>query len=347
MKRRLALPIIFIAAIAAAAGSTNVLAAPSPGATVHLKIASDGMSATYARTLAPYLAAALPDHPAVVVDAATGSDRALLNAFTAKAKADGSTVMIGRASVFNPLSRDVADALAETAKIKPIGGNADPGSAMIVAVDAFDRLYDNTQRPVTVGGDKPPDAGTETALWGIAYLNWNVHWRLDQPNTAALLKALDSGTIDMASLKDGPTVQNLTSGDRFQVLAQSGVAGKDGVEPRPEFLGPLFGDLIANEIVDDPHQQAYAYWHAYNQLDLIAALPAATPAATLEVFRTAFATASENAEFRAKLTLAGVTPLQQTADNVGGLLKTLQETPVNALAAFHDMAAKQGLDAGG
>jgi len=316
--------------------------------TVHLAIAQDDDAAIYARTLAPYLAKALPGQPAVVVDAAAGRDaRAALDVFVATAKSDGTTVLIDNTRPFNPLARDLQTALAEGATLVPIGGNASPGTALVVAVRAFDRLYDEQQPPVIVGGRNPPSPGAETALWGKAYLYWNVRWALAQANTDTLAKALDSGTIDMAALSNADTAQRLVASDRFQILCQSGMLQNGAIDLRPEFLGPLFGDLIANEITDETQNQAYDYWRTVSALGIVAALPQKTPSPIADAFKAAFATATDNPEFQAKFTIAGGLPTAQSAVSVAKMLTALVQSPPRARAAIRDMAAKQGLAAGG
>jgi hypothetical protein len=131
---------------------------------------------------------------------------------------------------------------------------------------------------------------------------------------------------------------------KFKILNQSGTLENGQLGARPEFSdAPIFPKLMEGKIKDPIAQKAFDYWLSINSMDKWLAVIGGTPAPIVETYRTAFTKMSVDPDFvnLGKKISEDFTPM--TYKDVEALVKTLADTPQEAIGHTSALMRKQGL----
>jgi tripartite-type tricarboxylate transporter receptor subunit TctC len=299
------------------------------------------------RIIATFLARYLPGKPSLIVRNVPGAEGiTAMNYVAQQAKPDGLTIVMGSASVADPMNYRQPNAQYDPAKFRLIGGVGRGGSVLIIDKQAAARLADKSAAPVIMGSNEAlPRNGMQMTVWGIAFLGWNAHWVSGYPGTNEVMLALDRGEVDMTATSNMFQLQKMLESGKNRPFYQTGsfVAGK--MTARAD-LGdlPLFSDAMAGKISDPLAAQAFKYWESLCSMDKWVALPPGTPDAVSAAYRAAFVQASSDPEFIAQGKRISDDFTPQSPADVDQLMTNLVETPTAATDYTKKLMRQQGLN---
>jgi hypothetical protein len=297
------------------------------------------------RVIARFLAKYLPGQPNVVVQNMPGANGVTaLNHFVNQTAPDGLTVVMAANAALDPMVYGTANVQYDTKSIRMVGGVGRGGSVLFMTKESEARLHDKSASPVNIGSIGPtPRPGIQPALWAIEYLGWNAKWIKGYPGTDQVMIALDRGEVDLTATSNIFLIKDRIESKKVSVLFQTGTISDDKVVGRSD-LGdmPIFINLMKGKISDPGAQKAFNYWVALSGVDKCLGLPPKTPDEIVAAYREAFTKMSTDKEF---LDLGdkisdGFDPVK--AEDVEGFVKTLADTPPEALGYMADMMRKQG-----
>jgi tripartite-type tricarboxylate transporter receptor subunit TctC len=235
----------------------------------------------YGRTIGQHLLRHLPGNPRLIVVNQPGAGGVVaLNDWTKRAEPNGQFLTIGQQSQVDPDSLIRANAKYDPRSFHFLGGVASASQGLFVNKAAVGRLTAGSAEPVTMGiVGSTLRGGNYQALWGAAFLGWNVKWVRGYPATGEVLQALDREEIDMSSFSALKDANFLRQSGKFTVVCQGG-AWVDGKQAKSAWIGdaPFIGELLERKLKEDPQaRQAFDYWQNLTQIGIWLALPPNTP----------------------------------------------------------------------
>jgi tripartite-type tricarboxylate transporter receptor subunit TctC len=294
-----------------------------------------------ARLVSTFLEKYLPGHPTFVMRHMPGAQGVIaFNYVFQQTKRDGLTLMLGSNSAVNPLVFRKGNAVYDPAKFRHIGALGRGGTVLMINREAEKRLYDRSAAPVNYGVIDATRPSAQTAMWGAAFLGWNIKWVGGYRGGNDTTLALERGEVDMVTTGNLFLTQRLASTGRFKVQAQMGTLEEGKYVPRPEFSdAPVLHDLVHDKLDSDIARQAFAYWESAEGIDKWVALSDGTSDDIVATYRDAFQKMVKDPEFVAmgkkisedlepmnyrdmemlSAQMAGVT--QATDDYITGLLR--------------------------
>ena len=347
MFTRLATALLVLAAALSASLAQTGVSFHGKTITMIIPSAPGGGTDTSGRLIAQYLVRFLPDQPALIAQNIPGAEGIVaLNYFVQQVAPDGLTITMGTSSLADPVYYRKSQSHFDPTTFEIIGGVGRGGTMLLINKDSEKRLYDKSLPPVIVGQlVGVPRSGMQSAAWGIQFLGWNAKWVVGYPGTNELMLALERGEIDMTATADFFEAQKIMKLGRFDVLAQSGSLIDGHYLPRPEFPdAPIFADLMAGKISDPVQAKAFAFWTGISAIDKWLALPPKTPAPYVEAYRAAFEQLMKNPEFVETGKNISEDFAPQLHQDVEGLLRTVGDTPPEAIDFTSAMLRRQGLE---
>jgi tripartite-type tricarboxylate transporter receptor subunit TctC len=333
--------------------SSTVRAATAPSfqgqsITMIIGFAPGGGTDASGRLIAQYLAKHLPGSPGVIVRNVPGADGlTALNYFVQQVKPDGLTITMGSSTQADPLFYRAPQSHYDPEKFEFVGGVGRGGTVLLIGSGALKRLADKSQPPVVMGAlGGVPRSGMLMTAWGIEYLGWNARWVLGYRGTNDLMIALDRGEVEMTSTANMFQINKLMQGGKFAILTQSGSLQDGQVVGRPDFGDtPIFSRQMEGKIKDPLAQKAFEFWRAQSSIDKWLALPPGTPKAIVDVYRDAYRALAADPEFveLGKRISEDFSPMSH--EDVESLIKTLAESPPEALSYTKVLLRKQGVQA--
>ena len=321
----------------AAAGSSPSAAAEDisfAGKTISRIIGNAAGSGTdiYGRTLARSLAQHLPGHPSIIVLNQPGASGLIAsNNWVKKSKPDGLSVTIGALTELDPGSLLRTRAAYDPSTFKYVGGLSAPSQALFINKDAVSRLHDKSAIPVVMGAvGETIRGGYYQALWGVAFLGWNVRWVHAYRDTSELRQAMERGEADMRS-------------GNFSGLSQSGTVRDGKVDPRPEVGdAPIFSDLIRGHIKDPLAQRAHQYGENVSHVGRWLALPPETPDAIVAVYLKAYEETVRDPEYSAAVAKTDPGSPQVSKADLERMARELSQVSPDVIEYVQSELARQG-----
>ena len=268
-----------------------------------------------------------------------------MNHFVHRTQPDGLTVVMGSNSILDPVIYRNSKAQYDTRSIRMVGGIGRGGTVLFITKDAEPRLYDRSASPVIIGSIGPvPRAGMQPAVWSIEYLGWNAKWVGGYPGSNEVMLALDRGELDLSSTSNIFLIQDRLKSGKVKILFQGGQLEAGKAVGRPEFGdAPIFLEQMQGKITDPVAQRAFDYWVALSSVDKWLGLSPDTSDEILGTYRAAFKKFSSDPEFleAGDKISDGFSPVEPA--DVEAFVKTLAETPPEALNYLSDLMRKQGL----
>jgi tripartite-type tricarboxylate transporter receptor subunit TctC len=253
--------------------------------------AGDGTDGA-ARVTGRFLAKYLPGQPSVVYVNGTGGLGAgikMLNDFVLKAKPDGLTTFVGSASNLDPTTLRNAATRYDTRKFRMVGGFPAPNGPLILRKDALPRLTDKSQKPVVMGDVNAVRNTDQMAVWGPAYLGWNVRWVVGYKGTNEVVLATIRGEVDMMCTYDLTLMRPAIESGQLMFPVQTGVMKDGKFVSGPGFEGvPVFSDLIRPRLTEEREKKAFASWEVLAEIGKWMTLPPGTPEPIVQAYRDAF-----------------------------------------------------------
>jgi tripartite-type tricarboxylate transporter receptor subunit TctC len=300
------------------------------------------------RLLASFLGRHLPGEPTIVVQNIPGADgMTAMNFFVQQTKPDGLTLTMGSGSQAEPTHYRKPLSRFDPTKFGFVGGVGRGGSAVVISKQAEARLFGQGAPAIMGTTSGAPRSNMEMAAWGREVLGWNLKWVIGYRGTNDLFLALERSEIDMSATGNLAPIVKLMASGRFKLLAQSGLLKDGRLTSRAEFTdAPLISTLIAGRINDPIAARAFDYWMAVHAgPEKWLALPPQTPEPILAAYRDAFDKTALDPEFieRSKKVADDFTPLAHP--DVESWMKTLGNTPDEAIEFISAMTRRQGAGA--
>ena len=263
------------------------------GKTVNLTLGFEAGSGVdlYARVIARHLSTYLPGKPNVIVFNQPGAGGVVaLNSWSAKSEPDGLSVAVVAQTQIDPEAIFRTNAKYEPVKFEHIGGVGGPSQALIISKDAVKRLTDKSQPPVNMGiVGTSLRTGYYQALWGTAFLGWNVKWVPGYQQTGQVRQAMERGEIDMTAFGGERDISYLNKTGKFTAVTQSGQhAGGKRIGRDVIGNAPILSDLVQGKIKDAAIKEAFDYSENVLQLGKWLILPAGTPDAIVDAYVKAY-----------------------------------------------------------
>jgi hypothetical protein len=185
--------------------------------------------------------------------------------------------------------------------------------------------------------------GNYQALWGAAFLGWNVKWVRGYTRTAELRQAMERGEIDMTSFGSTIDLEYLLQTGKFAVVSQSGTV--EGGKPTPRaILGdvPIISDLVKGKIKDPLAQRAFDYGENVSQVGTWLALPPRTPDGIVGAYLKAFEAMIKDPNYQTEFAkIDAGSPLASKAD-LEALVSELAKVSPETLEFIQSELKRQG-----
>lgn len=317
------------------------------GKTIYMTIGNAAGSGIdlYGRLIGKYLVQHLPGHPNLIVLNQPGAGGLIAyNGWVKKATRDGLSVAIGGLTELDPANLLSANAEYDPATFKYIGGLGAPSQGLFVSKDAAPRLHDKTAAPVVMGAvSSAIRGGYYQALWGKAFLGWNLKWVPAYRDTSELRRAMEGGEADMSSFGNVRDIVNLTKSGKFSVVSQTGGVKGGRHEPR-EGLGdaPIFADLVGGHITDPLAKRAYDYGENVSQVGRWLALPPDTPDAVVAVYLKAYEAMTHDPEFTAAIAKTDPGSPQVSNEDLASTARDLAKVSPEVINFIKEEQRRQG-----
>lgn len=252
------------------------------GKTLTVMVASKagGGTDTTARVVARFWGDHIPGKPQVLIRN-KGVQVSAANELQHSTRPDGLTVAVfAGAGSLGPVARK-----AKGVRYNPLDwgivGSVDRGpSIMILRKSAFDRLYDKSKPPVTIGSvstDREQDA---IAVLGGEALGWNIKFVLGYPSSNQIYLAYERGEVDMFGSGTADIIERFVKeGNTMALVAE--VA-------RPDFKNvPTLEAMLGAKKPTGLLWKAYRSWGA-GTVDKYFAMPPKTRPEHLKIMRESF-----------------------------------------------------------
>jgi tripartite-type tricarboxylate transporter receptor subunit TctC len=344
----IAVTALFSLALAAPSGVATQLPVSFKGKTITMLVGAEPGGGTDAsgRLIARVLGKYLPGEPNIIIQNMPGASGIVsVNHFVRRTQPDGLTVLMGTNSTVDPIVYRNLNAQFDPKQIPMVGGIARGGTVIFITSRAEPQLYDKSAAAIVIGTIAGmPRVAMQPALWCIEYLGWNAKWVTGYRGTNEVMIAFDRGEVDMTSTGNIFQIQDRLSSGHLKIVNQSGMFENGRFVSRAGFGdAPLFPDQMKGRINDPVARKAFDYWSALASADKWLGVAPGTPADVLETYREAFRKTVADKELveQAERISDGFAPM--AAPDVESVVRTLADTPPEALDYIRGLMRKQGL----
>jgi tripartite-type tricarboxylate transporter receptor subunit TctC len=347
------LAVVGFGAVLAGMPATEVGAAEFnlEGKTVTMLIPSRAGGGTdgIGRVIAAGMAKHLPGRPDLVfknIPAGTGTKA--LNYFVEKVKPDGETFATASGS------QVYADTMRrKTVRYDPgtfefIGHLPAPGGVVLVPKAMLDRLKDKAQKPLIFGGINGTRGQSQMAVWGPAFLGWNIRWVVGYLGSSGMNLAFERGETQVTANTNNGVIKPFLESGKFVAIAQSGLRKGKDVKRSPLYPDvPLFSKMILPQLKTAQEKSAFNAWWTMGQVGKYYMLPPKTPADVVKVYRAAFEKALADKEVNRRI-MALWSPVYtvDTGREMADLVKDIKRITDEDLAFIDGLRRSVGIPAG-
>jgi hypothetical protein len=192
-----------------------------------------------------------------------------------------------------------------------------------------------------------PYPSQQITAYGIEFLGWNARWVMGYRGLPDVTLALERSEIDMSATGAVDVYYRLTGSGKFKAITQTGATVDGKLASRPEFAGvPLFSKTMEGRIKDPVQQKGFDYWFAQQNISTFVALAPGTPQPIVDVYRKAYESLENDPQFMELARKIAEDFKIQPAGDVASAVKTLDNTPQEALDSISDMMRRQGAGSG-
>lgn len=255
-----------------------------------------------ARLLGRYMREYLPGKPTIVNQNIPGAGGiTAMNYFALQVKPDGLTSVVGSGSNLNPALTRQAAVRYDTKKLEMYGGFPAPSGVLMVRKEAMARFIDRSLPPAIMGGEHQVRAADQVAVWGPAYLGWNVRWVMGYPGSNEIVLAALRGEVDMVETYERSLISRIEKSGDFTFPVQIGDAKRGKMVRGAQFPDvPVFSDLIRPMLKTEEETKAFEAWETLVQAGKWVALPPRSPQDIVAIYRAAFDKMSKDEQFLAE-----------------------------------------------
>jgi tripartite-type tricarboxylate transporter receptor subunit TctC len=310
--------------------------------TMTVGFASGGGVDLFGRMLGRHLAPHLPGHPSLVVINQLGAAGVVaLNDWANKAERNGLAVTLGAQSQIDPEAVLRTHAKYDPKTFEYVGGLAAPSQGLFISKEALPRLHDKSKKPVIIGVvGTTLRTGSYQALWGAAFLGWNIKWVRGYTRTSELRQAMERGEIDMTSFGSIRDIEYLNKTGKFTVIAQSG--GGRALHRPALGKAPTIAELVEGKIKDPLAKEAFDYGQNVSQIGFWLALPPKAPQAVVATYVKAFDATLKDPKYDAEVDKLAPDSPGASRQELIALVNELGKVSPKTLDFIRDELKKQG-----
>jgi len=290
----------FVHSILALTFGTTFLALPAPvqaevnfkGKTVTMLIPSrpgggtDGIGRVVATGMLKYL----PGKPDVLFkNIPRGQGAKALNYFVEKVQPDGLTFATASGSQVYADTMRRKTVRYDPGKFEFIGHLPAAGGVVLVPKALLGRLKDKSQKPLIFGGIRGTRGQSQMAVWGPAYLGWNIRWVVGYLGSSGMNLAFERGETQVTANTNYSVINPFLKSGNYVAISQTGqIKGQGSTRSSLYPDVPLFHKMIQPKLKTAKAKSAFRAWWTMVQVGKYYMLPPKVPANVVKIYRTAF-----------------------------------------------------------
>ena len=221
-----------------------------------------------------------------------------LNYVTEKVKPDGLLWVGASGSSLRPEVLRKKASRFNPRELRMFGGLPAPGGLLVMHKDAVARLHDKSKPPVIMGGVGGNRSSNQIAIWGPAYLGWNMRWVIGYPGTGEMTLAFERGETQAYVTYNNYILEPMKQSGKYAFIAQVGYPQGGKFVKRPDYADvPLISELVKPKL-SGLALEAFKAWELIVQGGKWYGLPPKTPDAVLKVYSDAYLKAVEDPEYK-------------------------------------------------
>jgi tripartite-type tricarboxylate transporter receptor subunit TctC len=334
------------------ASPTPVQATPNyKGKTVTMLIPSrpgggtDGIGRVVAAGIAKYL----PGKPDVLFkNIPAGSGTKALNYFVEKVKPNGETFATASGSQVYADTMRRKTVRYDPGKFEFIGHLPAAGGVVLVPKSGLARLRDKSKKPLIFGGIRGTRGQSQMAVWGPAYLGWNIRWVVGYLGSSGMNLAFERGETQVTANTNVSVILPFLKSGNYVAISQTGGIKGQGATKSPLYPDvPLFHKMILPKLKSAKEKSAFKAWWTMVQVGKYYMLPPKTKADAVKAYRAAFhkALADKDVVRKVKL-LWSPTYSVMTGPEMTALVNDIKKITDEDLAYIDSLRRAVGIPAG-
>jgi tripartite-type tricarboxylate transporter receptor subunit TctC len=247
---------------------------------------TDGIGRVVAVGIAKYL----PGKPDILFkNIPAGSGTKALNYFVEKVQPDGITFATSSGSQVYADTMRRKTVRYDPGKFEYIGHLPAAGGAVLIPKSMLGRLKDKSQKPLIFGGIRGTRGQSQMAVWGPAYLGWNIRWVVGYLGSSGMNLAFERGETQVTANTNYSVINPFLKTGNYVALAQTGQIKGDGANRSPLYPDvPLFHKMVLPKLKSAKEKSAFRAWWTMVQVGKYYMLPPKTSADVVKVYRAAF-----------------------------------------------------------
>jgi len=247
---------------------------------------TDGIGRVVATGMMKYL----PGKPDLLFkNIPAGNGTKALNYFVEKVKPDGITFATSSGSQVYADTMRRKTVRYDPGKFEFIGHLPAAGGVVLVPKALLGRLRDKSQKPLIFGGIRGTRGQSQMAVWGPAFLGWNIRWVVGYLGSSGMNLAFERGETQVTANTNFSVINPFLKSGKYVAISQTGQIKGQGSNRSSLYPDvPLFHKMILPKLKTAKAKSAFRAWWTMVQVGKYYMLPPKTPANVVKVYRTAF-----------------------------------------------------------
>ncbi|MFT5538873.1 MAG: tripartite-type tricarboxylate transporter receptor subunit TctC [Alphaproteobacteria bacterium] len=242
------------------------------------------------RVVAAGMAKYLPGSPDLIFkNIPAGEGTKALNYFVEKVQPDGITFATSSGSQVYADTMRRKTVRYDPGKFNFIGHLPAPGGVVLMPKAMLGRLKDKSQPPLIFGGIRGTRGQSQMAIWGPAFLGWNIRWVVGYQGSSGMNLAFERGETQVTANTNFSVIDPFLKSGTYVAISQTGlIKGKDSTRSLLYPDVPLFHKMILPKLDSPEAKSAFRAWWTMVQVGKYFMLPPKTSAEVVKIYRAAF-----------------------------------------------------------
>jgi tripartite-type tricarboxylate transporter receptor subunit TctC len=242
------------------------------------------------RIIAVGIAKNLPGKPDVIFkNIPAGNGTKSLNYFVEKVQPDGITFATASGSQVYADTIRRKTARYDPEKFEFIGHLPAAGGVVLIPKSMLGRLMDKSQPPLIFGGIRGTRGQSQMAVWGPAFLGWNIRWVVGYLGSSGMNLAFERGETQVTANTNYSVLNPFLKTGKYVALSQTGLIKGDSATRSPLYPDvPLFHKMVLPKLKTAEEKSAFRAWWTMVQVGKYFMLPPKTSADVVKGYRAAF-----------------------------------------------------------
>lgn len=306
---------------------------------------TDGVGRVVATGIAKYL----PGKPDILFkNIPAGQGVKALNYFVEKVTPNGETFATASGSQVYADTMRLKTVRYDPGKFEFIGHLPAAGGVVLIPKNMLGRLKDKSQKPLIFGGIRGTRGQSQMAVWGPAYLGWNIRWVVGYLGSSAMNLAFERGETQVTANTNNSVIKPFLDSGKYIAISQTGIIKGQGATPSPLYPDvPLFHKMILPKLKTAQEKSAFKAWWTMVQVGKYYMLPPKTKPEVVKAYRAAFhkAVADKDVDKRLKAIWSPVYTVD-TGPEMAALVRDIKSITDEDLAFIDSLRRSVGIPAG-